>query len=155
MGKRAIDRLFQQWYQLGGAVMVAEVDVAVTVPNVEAVIAESTTHARRSGRLTWVVLDWLIRNVERVDEWQLLQASEEQGDLSVLGVLCDLARSRRPHTKFDWLVEQCESNDPREMFFHRLARYSITTQLAQEDPHEVFFRWGYFCRAEEVRFLTG
>ena len=51
-----IDRLFQEWHRLGGAVLLAEVDSAVTARPAEDVIADSTAHCRESGRLTWVVL---------------------------------------------------------------------------------------------------
>jgi hypothetical protein len=154
MDNSAIDRLFQHWYHLNGAVMVTGVAPSVTVSSAETVVAESTAHARESGRLTWVVLDWLIRNIEQIDERRLLQETAERGDLSVLGVLCDLAHSRGADPRFDRLVAQCEPNKPLEMFFHHLAQYSVTEQLAREDPHEVFLRWGYLCRADEVHFLT-
>ena len=55
MGDR-IDDLFQEWYRLGGAVLLAEVDVAVRARGPEQVIAESTAYCRESGRLTWVTL---------------------------------------------------------------------------------------------------
>jgi hypothetical protein len=59
----------------------------------EEVIAESTAHCRESGRLTWVVLDWLIHHIEQVDEQKLLQETRERGDLSVL-VACSSSCAR-------------------------------------------------------------
>ena len=38
-----------------------------------AVIAESTAYCRASGRLMWVVLDWLIRHIDEIDEQKLMQ----------------------------------------------------------------------------------
>jgi hypothetical protein len=103
MGDR-IDYLFQEWHHLGGAVLLAEVDATISVRSPEEVIAESTAHCRDSGRLTWVVLDWLIHHIDEIDELALLQKTWEYGDLSVLGVLCDAAHQRNPHPKFERLM---------------------------------------------------
>lgn len=73
-----LDRLFQEWHRLGGAVLLAEVDTTLPVRRPEEVIAESTAHCRESGRLTWVVLDWLIHHVEQVDEQKLLARAKKR-----------------------------------------------------------------------------
>ena len=82
-----VDRLFQEWQQLGGQVLFLEVHSAPLRRAPEQVIAESTAHCRESGRLTWVTLDWLIRHVEQLDENRLLRETRKRGDLSVLGLL--------------------------------------------------------------------
>lgn len=152
--EQALERLFQQWYWLNGAVFVARIDRTDTTPCAEAVLAESTAHARWSSRLVDVLLDWLTRHIDTVDERRLLQLTQENGDLAVLGILSDLARSHRPHPKLDWLVPQCPPHEPEEIFFHLVARYQVTARLTRENPHKVFRRWGYLCRADEVQFLT-
>jgi len=63
-----LDYLFQEWYRLGGAVLLAEIDPDVTPRAPEDVIAESSAYCRQSGRLTWVVLDWLIQHISEIDE---------------------------------------------------------------------------------------
>ena len=152
MGDR-LDYLFQEWHKLGGAVLLAEADATSPSRIPEEVIAESTTHCRESGRLTWVVLDWLIRHVEQVDEQRLLQKTGEMGDLSVLGVLCDAARQRKPHPKFDRIIETCVPHDKEEPFFHRVRRSRLASQLARENALDVFRRWNYLC--SEARYLGG
>jgi hypothetical protein len=119
----------------------------------EEVIAESTTHCRESGRLTWVVLDWLIRHIEQIDEQKLLQATREGGDLSVLGVLCDTARQREPHPKFERIIAACVPHDKVEPFFYRVGRSRLASRLARENALDVFRRWNYLC--SEVRYWGG
>jgi hypothetical protein len=87
--------------------LLAEVNTILPVLSPEEVIAESTAHCRESGRLAWVVLDWLIHYIERIDEQKLFQESRERGDLSVLGVLCDVAHQRKPYPKFERIISAC------------------------------------------------
>ena len=115
MGDR-LDCLFQEWHRLGGAVLLAEEDRAGPVRCPEEVIAESTAYCRESGRLTWVVLDWLIHHIEQVDEQKLLQETRKRGDLSVLGVLCDAARSRKRHQIYDL---PAQPHAPRNSVYER------------------------------------
>ncbi len=150
MGDR-LEHLFQEWHQLGGAVLLSEVDTSVTARDPEQVIAESTAYCRESGRLAWLMLDWLIHHIEQVDEQKLLQSTQEMGDLSVLGVLCDAARERRPHPKLDRIVAACEPCDQLEIFFHRVAQSPLASQLTRERPVEIFRKWNYLC--SELRYL--
>lgn len=55
-----IDYLFQEWHRLGGAVLLLKSNPEIKPRPPEDVIAESTAHCRQSGRLTWVILDWII-----------------------------------------------------------------------------------------------
>lgn len=150
MGDR-IDYLFQEWHQLGGAVLLARVEPSLSPRPVEEVIAESTAHCRASGRLTWVVLDWLLRHIEHIDERTLLQKTREMGDLSVLGVLCDVARQRNPHPRFERIIHACSASKEVQPFFHRVARSPLALRLTQENALEVFRRWNYLC--SELRYL--
>lgn len=146
-----IEQLFQEWHRLGGAVLLAEVDPSVAARSPEKVIAESTAHCRESGRLTWIVLDWLIHHVEQLNEDALLQETRASGDLSVLGVLCDAARQRKPHVKFDRIVAACPPHEQVEPFFYRVARNSLALRLTKEHPLELFRRWNYLC--SELNYL--
>ena len=150
MGNR-LDRLFQEWHQLDGAVLLARVGPTLPVRSAEEVIAESTAHCRESGRLTWVVLDWLIHHIEQVDERRLLEETREKGDLSVLGVLCDAAHLRNPHPKFERVIDACVQHDRIEPFFHRVARSPLASSLARQNAVSVFRRWNYLC--SELRYL--
>ena len=150
MGDR-LDHLFQEWHHLGGAVLLTEVDATLPARSPEEVIAESTAHCRESGRLTWVVLDWLIRHIEQIDEQKLLQETRMRGDLSVLGVLCDATRLRRPHPKLDRLIAVCAPHDRIEPFFYRVARSPLASRLVRENALDVFRRWNYL--SSELRYL--
>jgi len=150
MGDR-LDHLFQEWHHLGGAVLLAEVDTTMPVRSSEEVIAESTAHCRESGRLTWVVLDWLLRHIDQVDEQKLLQETRERGNLAVLGVLCDAARLRKSHPRFERIIAACTPHDKVEPFFHRVARSPLAARLAREQALDVFRRWNYLC--SEFRYL--
>jgi hypothetical protein len=151
MGHR-IDRLFQEWHRLGGAVLLTQTETTVPDRPAEEVIAESTAHCRDSGRLTWVVLDWLIGHVEAIDEHILLQRTRECGDLSVLGVLCDAAYQRCPHPKFQQLMSACTPNPVLEPFFHRVARSPLASRLARENAQPIFLQWNYL--SSELRYLS-
>jgi len=151
MGDR-LDHLFQEWHRLGGAVLLADVDTTAPDRRPEDVIAESTAHCRESGRLTWVVLDWLIHHIEQVDEQRLLQETQARGDLSVLGVLCDAARLRNPHSKFDRIIRVCAPHSTVELFFHRVARSPLASRLTRENALDVFRRWNYLC--SELCYLS-
>ncbi len=133
------------------AVLLAEGGRTVPARSPEEVIAESTAHCRESGRLTWVVLDWLIHHVEEIDEAKLLQETRKRGDLSVLGVLCDAAHLRSPRPKFERVMAACVPNDRVELFFHRVARSPLAPRPARENAVDVFRRWNYLC--SEVRYL--
>lgn len=150
MGDR-LDRLFQEWHQLGGAVLLAEVDPTLPARAPEEVIAESTAHCRNSGRLTWIVLDWLIRHIGQLSEDKLLQEMKEKGNLSVLGVLCDAARLQNPHPKFERIIRACVPYDQVEPFFHRVAKSPLAVRLTRENPLEIFLKWNYLCN--ELRYL--
>ena len=147
-----LERLFQEWHRMGGAVLVAHADQAVLPRAPEEIIAESTAHCRESGRLTWVVLDGLIHHVEQIDELLLLQRVAERGDLSVLGVLCDAARVRKPHPKFERLIQGCTPHEEVVPFFHRVARSPLARRLTGENALLLFRRWNYLC--SELRYLS-
>jgi hypothetical protein len=147
-----LDALFREWYQLGGRVLLAESIPTQSVRAAEVVIAESTAHCRESGRLTWVVLDWLIREIERIDVDALLRETQAQGDLSVLGVVCDAARQRNPHPAFDALVAACRPHDRLEIFFYRVARSPLASRLTVENALPLFRRWNYLCN--ELRYFA-
>lgn len=150
MGDR-LDYLFQEWHHLDGAVLLAEVDSILSARSPEEVIAESTAHCRESGRLTWVVINWLIHHIEQIDGQKLLQETRERGDLSVLGVLCDAARLRKPHLKLERIIAACAPHDRVEPFFYRVARSPLASRLARENALDVFRKWNYLC--SELRYL--
>lgn len=151
MGDRAVDRLFQEWHGLGGAVLLAEVDPGVTVRLPEEVIAESTAHCRESGRLTWIAIDWMIRHIGEIDDQKVLQKTLEYGDLSVLGVLCDAVYQRNSHPKLDRLIRACVPHRELAPFFNRVARSPLALRLARENALDVFRRWNYL--SSELRYL--
>ena len=146
-----IDQLFQEWHQLGGVVLLAEKKQTALVRSPEEIIAESTRYCRASGRLMWVVVDWLIRHIEQIDDQKLIRESTENGDLPVLGVLCDIAQLRKAHPKFEYIMAVCRPQPQIEPFFHRVSRSRLATKLAQENGLEVFRRWNYWC--QELRYL--
>jgi hypothetical protein len=148
-----LDQLFAEWQRLGGAVLVAEADAgSADPPNPEDLIARSTAACRDSARLTWVVLDWLIRHIGEVDPQQLLGRTRREGDISVLGVLADAARQRNPHPRFAELMAQCQPAEEFQPFFHRVARSAVATNLARAQAEPVFARWNYL--SNELRYLA-
>jgi hypothetical protein len=146
-----LDHLFQEWHQLGGAVLLAEKKPVDVERSPEEIIAESTAHCRESSRLMWVVVEWLIDHIDQIDEQKLLEASGQQGDLGVLGVVCNVAYLQKTHPKFERIMAACLPQPNVEPFFHRVAQSRLATQLAQEEGLDVFRKWNYWCR--EIRYL--
>jgi len=146
-----LDNLFQEWHRLGGGVLLAERDYTMQARPPEEIVAESTFHCRDSGRLAWVVLDWLTRHVEQLNEDKLLHKTRRKGDLSVLGVLCDAAHLQNPHPKFERIMSACSPHDKVEPFFHRVSKSPLASRLALENGLEVFRKWNYLC--SELRYL--
>jgi hypothetical protein len=148
-----VDTLFQEWHRLGGAVLLAEVDLVISARRPEDVIAESTAHCRASGRLTWIVLDWLLHHISDIDEVALFEKTKEHGDITVLGLLCDAAHQRNPNPKLERLIRACRPNSTPEPFFLRVARSPLASRLARENSLEIFRRWNYY--SNELRYLSG
>lgn len=146
-----LDLLFFEWHRLGGAVLVRDFAPPASLRSPEDVLADSTACCRDSGRLLWVALAWLIRNVDAINEVELIEATRQRGDLSVLGVLCDAACQRQPHPKYDRLLAACQPNDRVEVFFHRVARSPLARRLTLEQPLDLFRRWNYWCA--ELQYL--
>ncbi len=146
-----MDRLFAEWHCLGAPVLLAETPLAVEKRRPEALIAQSTAHFRDSGRLTWIVLAWLIDHVDDLDGSALVTATRSAGDLSVLGVLCDAADRRRPHQTFGEIMLECRPPASLEPFFTRVAASPLAVRLAHENPVDVFLRWRYLC--SELQYL--
>jgi hypothetical protein len=155
-----VDFLFQEWHCLGAAVLLAEIDSAIVARPPEVVIAESTAHCRESGRLTWVVLDWLIEHIGELDMALLLENIKQDGDPGVMGLLCDAAFQRNPDIRFEMIMRQCQGilsqkgkSQTAEPFFHRVAHSPLAARLARESNLAVFGRWNYF--SNELRYLRG
>ncbi len=148
-----IDRLFQELNRMGAAVLVATIGCDGDPRQPEEVIAECTSHCRDSGRLTWVVLDWLLRHVDELDEDKLLDATRACGDLAVLGALCDAANERNPNPRFVRLMNACIPHPTLVPFFHRVARSPLALRLTEQGALDVFRRWNFLCN--ELRYLDG
>lgn len=146
-----LEYLFQEWHQLGGAVLLREVKNNLPSRSPEEVLAESTAYCRQSGRLTWIVVHWMIHHIQTIDEDKLLKLTKDKGNLSVLGLLCDLARAKNPDPKFDRIVKSCTPNNKLEIFFHRVAKSPLAERLTKEKPLEIFTHWNFLC--SELRYL--
>lgn len=146
-----LEYLFQEWHHLGAAVLVRKINTNISPRSPEKVLAESTAYCRNSGRLMWIVLDWLIHNIDSIEEDRLLKETKKMGNLSVLGVLCDLAKSRNSNPSFDQILTACNPNSKLEIFFHRVAHSQLASRLTRENLLEIFSRWNFLC--SELRYL--
>jgi len=146
-----LDHLFQEWAKLGSAAIVARLDPRITARELPVLIADTTSYCRDSGRLTWVLLEWLIRHIDELDPGELITQVRQRGDLSVMGVVADAARAKRPHGHFDQIIAACTPHERREPFFHRVAGSPLASRLARENSNEIFRRWNYY--SSELRYL--
>ena len=95
-----LDMLFQYWNKFDSKVLVSEIRSTEPI-TIENLIAETTKYCRYSGRLTWILVDWLIRNVNKIDAEKLVDITKEKGDITVLGLVSDIAKQKRNDFKFE------------------------------------------------------
>ncbi len=148
-----LNRLFQQWQRLGGAVLVLHTETATgEPPAAEALIADSTRYCRHSGRLTWVVLDWLLKNKASVNVPALLRATNAMGDGAVLGLLANAAHAQTLDTVFEAIMAGCTPNVEQDFFFVRIKNSRLASRLTMESPLPIFMKWNFWCN--ELRYLN-
>lgn len=146
-----LDMLFQQWNKFDSKVFVAE-DIATKQVTIEELIAETTKYCRYSSRLTWVLIDWLIRNIEKLNIDKVLQLTINQGDITVLGLVADIARQKRNDNKFNYVINSSHPNNEKEVFFYRISKSKLASKIAMEQSLPIYDKWNYYCN--ELRYLT-
>lgn len=146
-----LDKLFYEWHNLGAAVLVLDSDYDIPTRKPEEVIAESTNWCRYSSRLTWIIIDWLIKHIDEIDDFLLLEITKAKGVLSVLGLICDAARQKYAHPKLNRIVKDCPPNQELEIFFHRVAKSDLASRLARENALPLFKKWNFI--SNELRYL--
>ena len=148
-----LNQLFQAWHKLGAAVLVAQSpDSQMDVPTPEKLIAESTAYCRHSSRLAWVVLDWLIKNKDKINVAVLMNETKKSGNLAVLGLLANAACEFEPDEIFDSIMKGCAPNRQPDFFFYRVKNSKLASRLTMENPLPVFQKWNFWCN--ELRYLN-
>ncbi len=148
-----LNHLFQNWQQFGAAVLVAQSEpTGGEAVSAEQLIAESTKYCRHSGRLTWVVLDWMMKNKLEVNVPILLKATKETGDLAVLGLLANAAQEQSPNAIFEKIMKGCKPNPAPDFFFFRIKNSQLASRLTMENPLPIFQKWNFWCN--ELRYLN-
>ncbi|MCF8244083.1 MAG: hypothetical protein K9J37_02820 [Saprospiraceae bacterium] len=148
-----LNQLFQNWQQFGAAVLVAQSEPTVgEAISAEQLIAESTKYCRHSGRLTWVVLDWLIKNKSEINVPELLKATKMEGELAVLGLLANAANEQVPNAVFEKIMKGCKPNPVPDFFFFRIKNSQLASRLTMENPLPIFQKWNFWCN--ELRYLN-
>lgn len=141
--ERELDTLFQECHRLGGNVLLQQVDNSLPVRSPEQVIASSTKCCRESSRLMWVLLGWLVEHIDQINVELLLRETRANGDLSVLGVVCDAAYQKNPNPRFIQIMTRCVKPVQVEPFFKRVASSRLALELVRQHPLDVFLRWNY------------
>lgn len=141
--ERELDILFQEWHRLGGNVLLQQADDTLPVRSAEQVIASSTKYCRESSRLMWVLLGWLVEHIDEIDVELLLKETRANGELSVLGLVCDAAYQKKPDPRFIKVMTQCAKPTHIEPFFKRVAKSRLALELVRQHPLDVFLRWNY------------
>lgn len=148
-----LNQLFQNWQQLGAAVLVAQSEpTGSEAISAEQLIAESTKYCRHSGRLTWVVLDWLMKNNSEINVPELLKATKMEGELAVLGLLANAANEQAPGAVFEKIMKGCKPNPVPDFFFFRIKNSQLASRLTMENPLPIFQKWNFWCN--ELRYLN-
>jgi len=143
--------LFQHWNKKDSKTLVAK-SIDVQGIAIEKLIAETTNYCRHSGRLMWILLDFLIRNIDMIDIVELINLTKKQGDMSVLGLVADMAREKRDDIKFDQIIAESQPNPTKEIFFHRVAKSKFASKITMQEPLPIYEKWNYYCN--ELRYLT-
>ncbi len=145
-----LDILFQHWNKFDGKVLVPEIKPTDNI-TIENLIAETTKYCRYSGRLTWILIDWIIRNIDNINIEKLIKATTETGDSTVLGLISDIANQKYIHTKFDYIIKSSKPNDKKEIFFYRVAKSKLASKITIEQSIPIYDKWNYYCN--ELRYL--
>ncbi len=143
--------LFQYWNKQDSKALVAE-SVDVKDIAIEKLIAETTNYCRYSGRLMWILLDFLIRNIDAIDIFELINLTKKEGDISVLGLVADMAREKRNDIKFDQIINESQPNPTKEIFFHRVAKSKFASKITMQETLPIYEKWNFYCN--ELRYLT-
>jgi len=146
-----LDILFQYWNKYDSKVLVSEVKQTETI-NIETLIAQTTKYCRYSGRLTWILIDWLVRNIDTVNIEKLLQLTSKEGDITVLGLISDLANRKRNNKKLDNIIKASKPNEKKEIFFYRVSQSKLASRLTIEQNLPIYDKWNFYCN--ELRYLT-
>lgn len=146
-----LDMLFQYWNKFDSKVFVSESKPTDNI-EIEELIAETTNYCRYSGRLTWVLLDWLIRNIDQVNVEKLMRLTKEKGNISILGLIADIAKQKNTNDKFDFLINFSHPNDKKEIFFYRVSKNKLASKLTIQQSIPIYNKWNYYCN--ELRYLT-
>lgn len=143
--------LFQCWNKYDSKVLVSELKQSNEI-DIENLIAETTKYCRYSGRLTWILVDWIIRNIDDIKIDKLLEATSINGDITVLGLISDLANQKRENPNFKYLIKSSKPNIKKEVFFYRVSKSKLASRLTVEQNLPIFDKWNFYCN--EVRYLT-
>jgi len=146
-----LDILFQYWNKFDSKVLVSDVRQTETI-DIENLIAETTKFCRYSGRLTWILLDWMIRNVDKINIYKLLQITKINGDITVLGLISDLAKQKRDDLNLEFIIKSSKPNAEKEVFFYRVSQSKLATKLTMEQNLPIYDKWNFYCN--ELRYLT-
>ncbi len=143
--------LFQHWNRQDSKALVAE-SVDVEDIAIEKLIAETTNYCRYSGRLMWILLDFLIRNIDTIDVFELINLTKKEGDISVLGLVADMAKEKREDIRFDQIINESQPNSTKEIFFYRVAKSKFASKITIQETLPIYEKWNYYCN--ELRYLT-
>jgi len=146
-----LDILFQYWNKFDSKVLVSVVKQTDTI-DIENLIAETTKYCRYSGRLTWILIDWVIRNIDKINIDKLLQITAKNGDITVLGLISDLAKQKRNNINLEYIIKASKPNDKKEVFFYRVSQSKLATRLTIEQNLPIYDKWNFYCN--ELRYLT-
>lgn len=51
--------------------------------------------------------------------------TKEKGNISILGLIADIAKQKNTNDKFDYLIKHSHPNDRKEIFFHRVSKNKL------------------------------
>jgi len=146
-----LDNIFQHWNNYDSKVLIAEKKTTEKI-DIEHLIALSTKYCRYSGRLTWILVDWLVRNIKKLNVLKLIDLTKQIGDITVLGLIADLAKQKYNDINFDYIIKSSKPNDKKEIFFYRVAKSKLATKLTIEQTLPIYEKWNFYCN--EIRYLT-
>ena len=150
MGNK-IDILFQQWNNFDSKVLLSERKDTEPIA-IENLVAETTKYCRYSGRLTWILLDWIIRNIEEINTEKLIELTNKSGDITVLGLITDLANQKQTNIRFEYILKSSKPSEKKEVFFYRVLKSKLATKLTIENTLPIYDKWNFYCN--EIRYLT-
>lgn len=121
--------------------------------DIEQTLLEGAEQGRRDPRVFWATLLWAATYIDLVNISRLSNMLKGYREISVIGVMCELAYERNANRKFLAVCRRCHYRKDKEIFFYKMAEMEVTKREVINNAMPLFLKWGFYC--SYVNFMEG